>query len=151
MGLSSNFRVKPFLGLVPLDLETSSKEVNWNRPPVSWAKLNFDGSKFVNSNSALEYVIRDEKANGLSLGAKQCGNVLVLVAETPALKEGVKGARLLGCNNCIIEGNNFCVINSLKGLWTTPSRFLHSFMTLDKILIHLVIYLLTMYLGKSIL
>ena len=44
----------------------------------------------------------------------------MLVAETLALKEEIKAARLLGCKNLIIEEDNFCLINSLNGVWTTP-------------------------------
>ena len=50
------------------------------------------------------------------LGARACGSASVLVAESLAVKEGIKVALFMGCKRLEIEGDNLCVINSVRGV-----------------------------------
>ncbi|XP_074300283.1 uncharacterized protein LOC141631523 [Silene latifolia] len=88
--------------------------------PESFIKINFDGSKRDNNNAALGYSIRNHHGNILLLGAKSCGNVNVLLAETLALRESIIAAKSLGYMSIAIERDNLCVINSMRGSWKIP-------------------------------
>ena len=66
------------------------------------------------------YIIRNDNAKEVLMGAKGCGIASILVAEALTLKEGVKAVIFLGCKNLEIEGDNICVLNCLKGIWPIP-------------------------------
>ena len=70
--------------------------------------------------AALGYIISDDNAKPVILGAKDCKHTFVLVAEALALKEGVIAAQFMGRKNLVIEGDKLCVINCLKSIWPTP-------------------------------
>ena len=44
----------------------------------------------------------------------------ILVAEALALKEGIQAAKFLGIKKLEIEGDNLCLINSIKDNWKVP-------------------------------
>ena len=54
------------------------------------------------------------------LGAKACAQATVIVSEALALKECIKAAIFLGCRRLVIEGDNLCVINCLRGTSPIP-------------------------------
>ena len=94
--------------------QTTHRNAGWTRPPDDWFKLNFDGSKLDDKWAALGYVIRDSQGREAILGSKACGHTSVLVAEALALREGIKAAKFLWIKKIAIQGDNICVINSLK-------------------------------------
>ena len=99
----------------------SRKNVFWQPPPSSFIKLNFDGSKLKDGNASLGFVIRDEVGKVQLCGAQSIGpSHSVLVAEAWALEVDIKAARMLGLKCLIIEGDNLCVIQTIKRLWKIP-------------------------------
>ena len=96
------------------------KNISWI-PPLGFCKLNFDGSKLKDGSASLGFIIRDDCGS-----IKLCGANLIaptqsiLVAEAWALREGIRGARMLGIGKIIIEGDNLSVIQAIKRIWKIP-------------------------------
>lgn len=87
-------RGSPFLGRPQ---RMSRKNACWQPPPSSYFIINFDGSKLKEDNASLGFVIRYEVGKLQLCGAQSIGpSHPVLVAETWALGEGIKAARMLG-------------------------------------------------------
>ena len=95
-------------------------------------------------------MIRDDASKINLLGAKWCEYTSVLVADALALKEGIRAARFLGINYLKIEGDNLCLINSIKANWKIHGKLLSLLMTLKGICFNLLIIKLTISIEKLI-
>jgi len=79
--------------------------MQWQPPPPGSVKINFDSS--LQNNSGMSgYIIRD------------C--TLIILAEAPALRDGVNEACAAGYKKLIIEGDNLVIIRALLGTTSTP-------------------------------
>ncbi|XP_010686862.1 uncharacterized protein LOC104901018 [Beta vulgaris subsp. vulgaris] len=66
----------------------------------------------------LGFVIRNEVEAIRLCGARSItADPSILVAEAWALREGIIGARMLGIDKLIIEGDNLSIIQAIKRIW----------------------------------
>lgn len=79
-----------------------------------------DGSKDGQGRVEVGYCITDDKGSLLAIGTLNRGNNPIIVVEARRLRQGIRAATKLGYKNLFIEGDNLCVINSFKKVWTTP-------------------------------
>ncbi|XP_074298319.1 uncharacterized protein LOC141629174 [Silene latifolia] len=95
--------------------------IPWNdlTDKMGWG-ISVDGAFSIKSAACVSYSIRNHHGKILLLGAKSCGNISVLLAETMALRESIIAAKTLGYTSIAIEGDNLCVINSIRGTWEIP-------------------------------
>ncbi|XP_057248334.1 uncharacterized protein LOC130590283 [Beta vulgaris subsp. vulgaris] len=76
--------------------------------------------------AAFGFVIRDAEGVVKLCGAGTLdGSVSILEAEARGLREGIRGAKSLGIDKLIVEGDNLAVINAVKRVWKIPWK-IHS-------------------------
>jgi len=88
--------------------------VRWNAPPPGVVKLNFDSS-LSHKLAAGGFIIGDWIGQLIKARAAHYGESKILIAETRALRDGIKAAANLGINRFLIEGDNATVIRTLRG------------------------------------
>ena len=62
-------------------------------------------------------MIRDHQGKVVSMKGESIEKTTVVGAEASAVCKGISEALRLNINDVIIEGDNLCVINALKGTW----------------------------------
>lgn len=70
--------------------------------------------------AAVGFCIRNHEGQLIRARALNCGRNSILVSEALSLRAGIQEAKRMGLPNVHIEGENLCVINSLKEKWSTP-------------------------------
>ena len=66
------------------------------------------------------YAIRNDNADVIYIDHGQCGHQSILQAEALGLRKGVKKVNELGFKEIEIEGDNLCIIRTMKNQWTCP-------------------------------
>ena len=96
------------------------KGIKWEKPDVGWYKLNFDGSVKDNGKTSTGYVIRDHEGKIISMKGESILDSSVIESEASSISKGIVDAVRRNIRDIIIEGDNMCVINALKGTWSCP-------------------------------
>ncbi|XP_021836027.1 uncharacterized protein [Spinacia oleracea] len=93
--------------------------VRWYPPPLDTFKLNFDGS-CKSSSAAAGIIIRDNIGQPITAYTYNLGHSQAFMAEASDLHKGIQEAKRLNIRRLYIEGDNLLIINSVKGIWSTP-------------------------------
>ena len=96
------------------------KGIHWEKPEVGQYKINFDGSLNSNGKASTGFVIRDYQGEIVSMKGESIEKATVVGAEAAAVCKGISEALRLNIKDVIIEGDNLCVINAIKGTWKCP-------------------------------
>lgn len=91
----------------------------WSPPQQGFLEINFDGAK-TKDGTAGGYCLREHRGHLITAEALQCENCPIIVAEALGLCAAVQEARRLGAPKITIEGDNLCVINFTRKIWTIP-------------------------------
>lgn len=103
----------------PPKKSTGKVNIKWEPPPLDWVKVNFDGS--VRGNlAATGFVIRDWNGNVRLAGAKNSGQVSIIVAECLALRDGLAHAIHKGWRKMLVEGDSKLIIDCVNNLVSVP-------------------------------
>lgn len=95
--------------------------MGWRPPPLNFAKINFDGSKYHDGSAACGFVIRDLKSEVVVAGCKALPSAYSIIqTEAGGPREAVKAALSLNLTNLRVEGDNINVINSISKIWKPP-------------------------------
>jgi hypothetical protein len=88
----------------------------WEKPPDSYVKINFDGSfKADTGNGGWGYIIRDQAGNFVAAGAGRLMNLgSALQAEAEACLAAIQGADKIGANRVIFESDASNLVQGLK-------------------------------------
>jgi ribonuclease HI len=88
----------------------------WEKPPDSYVKIDFDGSfKADTGNGGWGYIIRDQAGNFVAAGAGRLMNLgSALQAEAEACLAAIQGADKIGANRVIFESDASNLVQGLK-------------------------------------
>lgn len=92
-----------------------SSFISWAKPPGGFIKINFDESKS-SSSAARGFVTRSWDGRFLQVGTTNLkATLVVLVAETTAVRNGVRTAVHAGCRSIVLEYYNQVLIKARRG------------------------------------
>lgn len=94
--------------------------IPWTKPPVGTFKINFDGVKDNFSKATTGFCIQNHEDQLIRAEALNCGRNSIIVSEELGLRMRIREAKKMGLQNVHVEGDNLCVIKSLKEYWSTP-------------------------------
>ncbi|XP_024190369.1 uncharacterized protein LOC112194352 [Rosa chinensis] len=101
---------------------SSAIPIIWKPPPVSFFKLNFDGSVKAHGKAAAGFIIRDSNGRPILAGARKLGVTSVPIAEGSALKDGLLQALRYNITKIQVEGDSLLIINCINKVCATPWR-----------------------------
>ncbi|KAI5342021.1 hypothetical protein L3X38_009896 [Prunus dulcis] len=93
--------------------------IKWQPPPLDWIKVNFDGSVLGNL-AATGFVICDWNGNVRLVGAKNSGQVSIIVAKCLALRDGLAHATHNGWRKILVEGDSKLIIDCVNNMVSIP-------------------------------
>jgi len=104
----------PLLSSQPPSSPTPTRLIGWTSPPDGIIKLNFDRN-LSPAGATAGYILRDSSGRLLKAGTRFMYDAPILVTEVTALRDGLKAALDAGMMHLQIEGDNYMVIQAVKG------------------------------------